>query len=163
MKYSKILTCVLLLIGAMPSLLQGAGTQSNDFTIAYLYNLSGTHKIKKEWHTPSTILEKQPIWDGMTGNPPLAVGSACSAAFQKVWDRFPDIKNWQVETIRIRNLCKGGETGKSYSYPNVWYYQITLVPEEERLREKLEREGLDHECTQVVLMDGTIVTPVIVK
>lgn len=163
MKYAKTAAHISLLLGLTLPLLRAADPLSDDVTIAYLYNLSGAHRIKKEWHVSPSVLEKQPKWDGTSGEPPLAVGAACSAAFQKVRDRYPDIKDWIVESIRMRNLRRGKEAGKSYSYPNVWYFQITFSPKDERIREKLEGQGLDHECTQVVLMDGTLVTPIIVK
>ena len=160
MKKIERLMVLWLMIGSVLPALQAQSKNSDSVVIAYLYDVAGQHKIKLEWRISSTILEKQPQWDGLSTNPPLASGAAASIALQKVQNRFPDIKDWTVETIYLRNLFN--EKTGSFSCANIWRYQITIVPKDEAVRSKLESEGLDHEFTQVILMDRTVVVPVVV-
>jgi hypothetical protein len=159
MQNIKRLIVSLLLAGLVLPILQAQDKNSDEITIAYLYDVSGQHQIKTEWHVSLAVLKRQPQWDGISGNPPLASGAAGTIALQEVKKHFPDITNWNVEIIRLRNLW----SEKIISDTNVWCYQITCIPDTESLRSELESKGLDHELTQVILMDKTIVTPVVVE
>ena len=50
-----------------------------------------------------------------------------------------------------------------YSYPNVWVYEIEFSPKEEKMREELEDSAGVHGLTQIVLLDGTVISPRVVR
>jgi hypothetical protein len=76
-------------------------------------------------------------------------------------ERFPKIPAWSIENVSVRNLVRGGSDNNYSSFPNVWMYEITFAPSDEQLRRKLRGTSDEQEFTQVVLFDGTVVTPTI--
>ena len=105
-----------------------AEEQDNLVVLAVRYGYSGPRFMKTQWRVGRAVLEKQPRWDGISDKIPLSTEKACAIALADVSKRFPQVGEWFVETVTLRNLIIGGEGKNTYSYPNVWCYEITYVP-----------------------------------
>ena len=115
-----------------------------------------------EWYASSNILAAQPQWDGLSKEAPLSVQRACEIALAGVRKEVPQVRTWLVESIYARNLIKEGGT-TMFSYPNVWCYQITFTPSDPAERAKSKDDGFGFAMTQIVLMDGTLVPPTVIR
>jgi hypothetical protein len=103
------------------------------------------------------MLERQPRWDGLSSGPRFSVDQASSLALNATKARFPDIKEWLVLTIQIRNLVLGGDEARMFAYPNVWCYEITIRPKDQEAWKQLIKNHADEAYTHVILLDGTVV------
>lgn len=131
----------------------------NQVRVASRTQVAGGTLHQTEWWIDRAILEKQPKWNGLTDELPLSAQKACASALPDIKARFPAVEEWRVQTVYLRNLAFGGTSGNTYSYPDVWIYEITFEPANETGR-KLEDDVGVGALTQVVLMDGAIVPPI---
>jgi len=115
-----------------------------------------------EWYVTTNVLAGQPRWDGFSKDAPLSPRRACEIALPSVRKEVPQVRVWLVDNIYTRNLFHGGGA-IMYSYPNVWCYQITFIPSDPDERAKSSNDGLEFAMTQIVLMDGTLVTPTVIQ
>ncbi len=132
---------------------------SNEVRLSSRAQVAARQLRQTEWWTAREIVERQPRWDGLTAEPPLTAQRAAALALPEVERRFPEVQGWLVHTVYLRNLLLGGKTGTMYSYPNTWVYEIVFTPKDETQREKLQDSASVHRLTQVVLLDGTVVSP----
>jgi len=135
---------------------------TNEVRLSSRAQIAGQQLRETEWWVAREVVERQPRWDGLT-EPPLTTQKACALALPEVKRRFPEVQEWLVHTIYARNLLLGGKTGSMYSYPNTWVYEIEFSPKDAKLREKLEDRASVHGLTQVVLLDGTVVPPRVLR
>jgi len=136
---------------------------SNEVRISSRAQVAGRQLQQTEWWVDRAVIERQPRWEASTEEPPLSVQKATALALPRVSARFPEVKEWLVHTIYMRNLLLGGKTGSTYSYPNIWVYEIEFSPKDEKMRKKLQDSVGVHGLTQIVLLDGTVVSPRDVK
>ena len=136
---------------------------SNEVRLSSRAQVAARQLRQTEWWVAREIAERQPHWDGLTTEPPLTAQKAAALALPEVRRRFPEVQEWLVHTVYLRNLLLGGKTGSMYSYPNTWVYEIEFAPKDETQREKVQDSAGVHGLTQVVLLDGTIVLPRTVK
>lgn len=133
--------------------------QGEDIRIASRTGHVGKRLVRTEWHVAAAQLEAQIPWDGISTAPPLSIQAACKLCLPGVKERFPQVQTWLVHMIQMRNLVSGGDESKRFSYPNVWYYEITFCPEDQAEKRKLLTEFGDHPFTQVILFDGSVIPP----
>lgn len=134
--------------------------RSNEVQLSSRAQAAARQLRQTEWWVEREAVERQPHWDGLTTDPPLTVQKATARALLEVRRRFPEVQEWLVHTVFLRNLLLvEGKTGSMYSYPNTWVYEIEFTPKDEAQREKLQDSADVHGLTQVVLLDGTIVPP----
>jgi hypothetical protein len=138
-------------------------SNSNHVRVASRAQVAGGQLRQTEWWIDRQVLEKQPRWNSLTDELPFSAQRACGLALPDVERRFPEVQEWRVQTVYLRNLSSGGTTGNMYSYPNVWIYEITFAPANEMNKKKLEDDVGVAALTQVVLLDGTIVAPTTIK
>ena len=94
---------------------------------------------------------------------PLSAREANAIAQREVAKAFPLVKKWSIQVIRLHNLKQVPGSTNGFSNPKIWYYQITVEPELRSDLESIEKEEGNHRLTQVILLDGTIVTPEVIK
>ena len=140
-----------------------SSTDTNDVRIASRTDTAGGRLRGTEWRVPRLVLVKQPRWDGFSSEPPLSAQKACAIAFPEVRQRFPEISDWAVHSVYLRNLLVTDTPAHLFSFPDVWVYEVTFKPKDLVAKERFEREVGDQPVTQVVLLDGTIVQPRDVK
>lgn len=116
-----------------------------------------------DWCVARVVMEKQPRWDGLTTEPPLSARKAAALALPNVQRRFPEVKEWLIRNITLRNQQDGDNSGQGNSYLNVWVYEVTFMPKDKKAGEKIGFEAGFVVLTEVVLLDGTVVSPRIVK
>jgi len=138
-------------------------TNTNDIRIASRAGNVGGRIAGAEWHVERAVLDRQPQWDVLLSDPPLTVHRACALAFPDVQRRFPDVRDWVVDYVILRNLLVAQYPAHLYSFPNVWAYEVTFKPKDLTAKERLERDFGDHALTQIVLLDGTVVPPQALK
>lgn len=136
---------------------------SNEVCISSRAQIADGQLRQSEWWVARDVIERQPRWDLLTAEPPFSTHKATALALPKVSALFPEVKEWVIVAFYTRNLQTGGTKGNMYSYPNVWVYEIEFRPKDEKLREKLLDSARVHGLTQVILLDGTIVSPRSVK
>jgi hypothetical protein len=120
--------------------------------------IGGVHSTSVAWYVSTNVLSAQPKWDGFTKQPPLSVQSACEIALAPVREKLPQIRTWLVAQVDLRNLFD--RTGPDmHSFRNVWCYQITFTPSDPDEKANMEEGGLQFATTQMVLLDGAIVSP----
>jgi hypothetical protein len=124
---------------------------------------AGSSESFVEWYVSTNALLKQPLWDGFSTEIPLSAKKACDLALPRVRDQVPQVRAWGVEHIFLRNLFSGGASGHMYSYPNVWCYQITFMPSDPVERESIKKQPTGYAMTQIVLLDGTVVPPTVIR
>ena len=96
------------------------------------------------------MLDDSPAWDANDENPPLSARKAMAAANAVVAKLEPDTKSWK-RRLEGLFLCQDGESNK-------WYWRVEYrwdPPPGTALG------GLAPYMTIVVLMDGTVVQPII--
>lgn len=137
---------------------------TNEVRIASRAQVAGGQLHQTEWWISKEIIERQPRWDGLSTEPPFTVQKACALALPDIKKRFPSVLDWVVETVFIRNLLDVTKRdGNRESHPNIWAYEITFMPADKDTRDKFEDDVDIGSLTQVVLFDGTLVTPKIKK
>jgi hypothetical protein len=134
-----------------------SSTNTNDVRIASRASNVGGRISGAEWRVERAVLDRQPRWDGFSSDPPLSVQRACALAFPDVQRRFPELRDWAVHSVHLRNLLVADHPPELFSFPNVWAYEVTFKPKDLTAKERLERDYGDHLLTQVVLLDGTVV------
>jgi len=122
--------------------------------------IGGVHSTSAEWFVSTNILSTQAKWDGFTTEPPLSIRRACEIALAPVREKIPTVRKWLVAKTDLRNLFDGSGPN-TFSFPNVWCYQITFTPTDLNERAKMEEDGLQYAATQIVLLDGTVVPPIV--
>ena len=114
------------------------------------------------WRVSLDRLRKQPIWDPLKEDPPpLLPSAATKIAITQIQKDFPDIKQWKVSQILLRNIDKGeyeyrGQPPK-HVFPNRWYYFVCVEPTDQAQAEAMKSKPA-HFCA-VILMDGSVVIP----
>lgn len=111
----------------------------------------GTNVSIMEYYVSTNALTSQPHWDGLSTEAPLSPHAACALALAHARKLVPEVQQWSIETVTLRKP-------DSQSYPDVWCYDITFEPQDQKLKSQL----LDSGCTsfyQLVLLDGTVVSP----
>jgi hypothetical protein len=112
-----------------------------------------------EWYVSTNTLAKQPRWDGLSAEAPLSARKACVLALAHVREHFPEVQSWSVKSVNIRNP----HPDQGEAYPDVWCYEITLTPRDPQLRARVERQASVAPTMQIVLFDGTVVPPTVLK
>ncbi|MCX6924775.1 MAG: hypothetical protein NT154_16405 [Verrucomicrobia bacterium] len=107
------------------------------------------------WYASTNTLAKQPPWDGFSAEPPLTIRKACALALPQVRKHYPEIESWSVESVR---LCKP----EAKMYPDVWCYEIKLMPRDPKLRARIEHQPSSFATQQIVLLDGTVL-PIVLR
>jgi hypothetical protein len=120
----------------------------------------GVRLVSVEWYVSTNVLASQPKWDGLSQELPMSARRACEIALPHVREKFPQVQSWVVDRVNLRNLFDGEGVG-TYSFPNVWCYQIAFSPSDPDQKAKIEKDGLGYAMTQTVLLDGTVVTPIV--
>jgi len=136
---------------------------SNEVRVSSLAQVAGRQLRQTEWWVSREVIKRQPHWDGFSTEPPFSVQKACALALADIRQRFPSVHDWLVETVYLRNLFHGGTTGSMYSYPDIWVYEVTFLPADKDTRKKFEDDVGVQALTQVILLDGTLVSPREVK
>ena len=136
---------------------------SQHVRIASVIGPSGSGSAFVEWYISTNVLAMQPRWNGLTSATPLSPERACGLALTRIHDQFPQVSEWSVESILLLNLYKGGGEGRVFSYPDIWQYQITFMPTDPKVRSQLQRQPTGYAMTQVVLLDGTVVAPTVIR
>jgi hypothetical protein len=125
--------------------------EADEIIVASYSHGVGSASSCTEWYVSTNSLAKQPRWDGFSTEAPLSVRKACTLALRKISARYPEIGSWTVESVSLRNPYPA----QSCPYPDVWCYEITLVPRDSELRKRFEEDATT--CPmQVVLLDGTV-------
>jgi hypothetical protein len=137
--------------------------RSDEVRVASVIGSAGSQNSFVEWYVSTNILSAQPRWDGLSSEVPLSIGKACGLALPYVQKQVPEVQKWSIETVFAENLYRGGETGHMYSYPDIWYYEITFMPTDPLEKTKIENQSFGYALTQIVLLDGTVVKPTIVR
>jgi len=112
-----------------------------------------------EWYVSTNILARQPRWDGFSIETPLSIQKACALALSHVREHFPEIQSWSVKTVRMFNPYPD----EGNAYPDVWCYEITLTPRDPQVRAQVEHQASIFATMQIVLLDGTVVPPTVLK
>ena len=133
---------------------------TNELRISSRVQVAGGQLRQTEWWISKAVIDRQPHWDGLNAEPPFSVHKACSIALPAIKQRFPAVHDWLVETVYVRNLIDVTKRdGGTSSYPNIWVYEVTFMPTDKDKREKFQDDVDVGSLTQVVLFDGTLVTP----
>ena len=133
--------------------------QHVEVCLKVVYAYSGSKFLKGEWCTTPEAVSKQPQWDGLSGPVPLAPNAASSIALLKIKERFSSVKEWYVSAIRLSQLVEPVDEQRARRYPGVWFYEVRLVPKDEAVRNSLSKEVGELPLTQIILLDGSVVTP----
>lgn len=123
--------------------------------LTYTYS-AGDLSSSVEWYVSTNTLARQPRWDAFSAEPPLSIRSACLLALPQVTNQFPHILSWAVESVSLCNLdsLEGGP------YSHVRCYEVVFAPRDPEIRKRLKGNV---NFTQIVLLDGTVLPPRIVK
>ena len=134
-------------------------SDTNMVRIASRVDSAGSKLSGTEWIVARSNLLNQPRWDGISSEPPLSAQKACGLALPDVRKRFPEVSNWAVDSIYLRNLLVTDIPEERSSFRNVWVYEVQFAPKDLATKQKFDREVGVQPVTQVVLLDGTIVQP----
>jgi hypothetical protein len=102
-----------------------------------------------KFEVPRARVEKLPDWSAASTTIPLQPQQAGQLALAWYQSRHPSITNLQASSISLQRISW---------YETKWAYQVFLVPPE---KSRPFEEPKDSISTVVVLLDGTIVDPVI--
>jgi hypothetical protein len=118
-----------------------------------------------EWYVSTNLLAKQPRWDGLSAEAPLSIRKACVLALQPVHERFPEVQSWVVKSVSLSNPYPDDpdHPAEEKADQNIWYYQIVLTPHDLQVRARLEQRASAVSEMQIVLLDGTVVPPRLLK
>lgn len=119
-----------------------------------------------EWYVSTNLLARQPHWDGFSAEAPLSVRKACALALRPVRKRFPEVQSWSVKSIRMFNPYIDGHLDspdEEKANQDIWCYEIVLTPRDPQVRESLEQQVSAIAEMQIVLLDGTVVPPRLLK
>ena len=116
--------------------------------IVILYSSVQGGKAYK-FEVPMTRIEKLPDWSAASNTIPLQPQQAGQLALAWYQSRHPFITNLQASSISLQRISW---------YDTKWAYQVFLVPPEEA---RPFADLKDSIRTIVVLLDGTVVEPVI--
>jgi len=118
-----------------------------------------------EWYVSTNLLATQPRWDGLSVEAPLSVRKACALALQPVRKRFPEVQSWSVKSVSLLNPYPDDpdHPAEEKAHQDIWYYQIVLTPRDLQVRARLEQHASAVAEMQIVLLDGTVVPPRLLK
>jgi hypothetical protein len=118
-----------------------------------------------EWYVSTNILAKQPRWDGLSVEAPLSVRKACALALRPVRERFPEVQSWTVKSVSMFNPYPDDPDHPDEERANqdIWCYEIVLMPRDLQVRARLEQRASAVAEMQIVLLDGTVVPPRLLK
>jgi hypothetical protein len=116
--------------------------------IVILYSSVQGGKAYK-FEVPRTRIEKLPDWSAASNTIPVQPQQAGQLAVAWYQSRHPSTTNLQASSITLQRISW---------YETKWAYQVLLVPPEEA---RPFAEPKDSISTIVVLLDGTVVEPVI--
>ena len=111
------------------------------------------------WSVSTNTLRCQPHWDGVQFPRPLSQSNAVLIALAEVKLHYPNISSWKIENILVWNLGWDKQLKYLGMCSNVWYYSISIAPEDETKGIELTDTGQDVYLDQIILMDGTLVKP----
>ena len=164
MKSNKLKLIIILMLSVVSVFLNAADSQTMTETSSiYLTSTTtdaGGKRIVARWSATMDILSRQPHWDGYSSNAPMSESYAVSIALAKVKMSHPDIHDFIVASIEIKNLSYYGGRFKNLTYcSNVWFYAITITPKDDDETIALTDAGKDCDEIQIVFMDGTVIKP----
>jgi len=102
-----------------------------------------------KFEVPRARVEKLPDWSAASNTIPLQPQRAGQLALAWYQSRHPSITNLQASSISLQRI---------FWYETKWAYHVFLVPPEAA---RLFDEPRDSIRTIIVLLDGTVVEPVI--
>jgi len=139
-----------------PSLVSNAPSRPAQVRVGtYTRTISASTEVA--WYVSTNLLARQPRWDGLSTEAPIGVREACTLALSHVREQIRDVESWSVESVNLRHP----DPDKSFS--DVWCYEIAFTPRDPELWARVERQPGGFAMTQIVLFDGTVVPPVVLK
>jgi hypothetical protein len=116
----------------------------------HLGELTDSDGIKFKYAVAESAIVKTPEWTGSNDSPPLQISKAVIIAKDWVKKKNPKLDDFQVSKIHIQRIgCS--------SIKNRWYYEIDF----QGILDGRTLFGPDYIAK--VLMDGTIIEPVIIR
>jgi hypothetical protein len=138
--------------------MQVATTPQGSVRVGGVEAVYRTNHFSVDWFASTNLILRQPRWDGYSNPIPLNPSEASRSALNEVKKFIPEVAEWRVESIYLRNLATRDDTSDIYS--EIWYYQVSLLPSLRQLQERTEA-AFGHRLTQVILLDGTLLPPTI--
>jgi hypothetical protein len=124
----------------------------------YCASSNNTVTLSAAWYVSTNVLAKQPRWDDLTMEVPLSAHQACGVALTNLANRFPAIKSWAVETVWLQHYCADQVVPRGQA----WYYRIEFSSQDPKRHNEFDHD-FDVYLIQIVLLDGTVVPPRVVK
>lgn len=160
---AKLKFIIILILFVAPVFLKAADlsakTEMPSICVASIISDAGGKRIVAKWYATAEVISRQPHWDGYSSNAPMCESNAVSIAVAKVKNLHPDIHDWRIENIEMKNLSRYSKSSNSNYYSNVWFYTLSIEPKDDNEFVSLIDTGKDYDELQVVFMDGTVIKP----
>jgi hypothetical protein len=65
-----------------------------------------------------------------------------------------------VQYIALHNLATNSKLADKPACQNIWYYKVSVMPKDPKVRDAFWDTGKDNDLVQVILLDGTVLVPV---
>lgn len=135
-------------------------SEANRIPILRLHEVENGKSVEWIWYAERTALKKQPEWDGYSSSSPFPIDKAVANAMGEIRKSHPNITKWKVDSIRVRPLDAKASQNSGTKIGLIWYYHIQVIPSDDSEFERFENRGKMAMLSRVVLMDGTILSPV---
>ena len=155
MKIEAIL-CLGLLLACAPAeneVRKVGGHYQNGFVFSYWSDIDGK---RLTFGLSDKAANDQSVWKTAEKNPPVSVRDAVTAARSKLRELFPAKRVWTLEDVRLKPVVF---TLDAKDGIELWQYVITF--ERHRDPPNPHFPDVDGRVSLVLLMDGTVVDPLI--